>query len=121
MADLVSPKAGEWICTLCAALGGMAAPVLVRDWFGYRGVSGVIYALVGGIMATMLLGVFAGTFILPVFGTMFGPLLILTASIGKPWFLVPWAIALKGLHIAMIEYREEQDTIYRWLPRIDTT
>ncbi|MEM9349856.1 MAG: hypothetical protein AAGA47_06315 [Pseudomonadota bacterium] len=121
MADLVSATAGAWLCTLCAAIGGVTAPILVRDWFGHAGVCGIIYALVGGLMATMLLGVFAGTLILPVFGTMFGPLLVLTASIAKPWFLLPWVISLKGLHSAMVEYRAEQDTIYRWLPRIDTT
>lgn len=119
MVEFAGPVAGEWLCAICAALGAIISGLVMRHRFGHSGIAGGFSAAGGALVATLLLGVVAGTFVLPIFGTMFGPWLVVSAVLNKPWLVLPWLLALYGLHLAMSEYRTEQDSIFRWLPRVD--
>ena len=121
MDELVGVTAGNWLSTALAALGALLAAIILRESFGRPGVWGACQAIVSGAVATCLMGIIAGTMLLPVYGTMFGPWLIIVTIIVKPWLMVPWSLTLYGFHKARAEYAAEQDTIYRYVPKIDAT
>lgn len=117
----VGPTAGDWILVLCAAAGAVIGTLLMRQRFGGRGLRGGLNAVLAGFLATFLMGIVAGTLVLPIFGTMFGPWLILTTVLMKPWLLLPWTLSLFGLHLAAQEYRDEQDSVFNFVPEFDAT
>ncbi|MEL6690072.1 MAG: hypothetical protein AAFP28_07110 [Pseudomonadota bacterium] len=121
MDELVGVTAGNWLSTALAALGALLAVIILRESFGRPGFWGACQAIVSGGVATCLMGIIAGTMLLPVYGTMFGPWLIIVTIIVKPWLMVPWSMALYAFHLARAEYAAEQDTIYRYVPKIDAT
>ena len=121
MDELVGVTAGNWLSTILAASGALLAAIILRESFGRPGLLGAGQAFVSSCVATCLMGIIAGTFLLPVFGTMFGPWLIITTLIVKPWLALPWALALFGFHLARSEYDRERETIFRYVPKIDAT
>ena len=121
MKEIVGPAAGDWISTLFAAAGALLAILMLRDRFGEAGCTGAARAVLGALATTIVLGIIAGTLTLPVYGTMFGPWLVLTVTISKPWLAMTWALSLYGVHLAMAEYKFERDSIHRWIERANTT
>ena len=113
MQEFVGRAAGEWVSTFAAALGGVGAPLILRHRFGLTGVKGTLAAFGAAFVATGLLGILAGTFVLPVFGTMFGPWLILTTVLEQPWLLAPWLLCLYAYHVAEKDYARESETLFR--------
>ncbi|MEM1375054.1 MAG: hypothetical protein AAGF78_11810 [Pseudomonadota bacterium] len=118
---LVGPTAGDWILAMCAAAGALIGTLLMRARFGERGLRGALNAVFAGFVATFLMGIVAGTLVLPIFGTMFGPWLILTTAMTKPWLLLPWSLSLFGMHLAAMEYRDERDSVFNFVPEFDAT
>ena len=114
MTALFGASVGEWFSALAGAVGGASGGGLMRDRFGQPGALGGLSAVLGVFLATMLLGIVAGTLVLPLFGTMFGPWLIVVTTVETPWILLPWVIALFGLHLAMKSYVREQATLDGW-------
>ncbi|MEM1233707.1 MAG: hypothetical protein AAGH70_06235 [Pseudomonadota bacterium] len=117
----VGPTAGGWISALCAAAGAIIGTLLMRQRFGGRGLQGGLNAVLAGLLATFLMGIVAGTLVLPIFGTMFGPWLILTTVLAKPWLSLPWLLSLYALNLAMKEYRDERDSVFNFVPEFDAT
>ena len=113
MDELVGVAAGNWLSTILAASGALLAVIILRAHFGHPGLYGAVKAVVVGCISTCLMGVIAGTFLLPVFGTMFGPWLMITTLIVKPWLALPWALALFAFNVARREYDRERESIFR--------
>ena len=88
-----------WL-TIAAGLGAVAAAFFVRASFGKPGDYGSIIACAGIVNATLLLGIVAGTLLLPVFGTIFGPWLLMAHTFEGHHAILPWALSLYALHLA---------------------
>ncbi|MEO0678226.1 MAG: hypothetical protein AAFZ02_11785 [Pseudomonadota bacterium] len=107
-------SAGLWYATLSAGFSATAVAYGVRRNFGHPGTGGALWSVFFSIVATCVLGIVAGSFILPVFGTMFGPWFMILAVLKTPLLALPWALSLYGLHLAGKEYVAEQATAFRW-------
>lgn len=121
MVEIVGPEIGGMMSVGASFFGGLGSAILVRDRLGREGTRGVLSAIAGGVLATALLGIIAGTIVLPIFGTMFGPWLVLMTAATKPWYVLPWIASLYGMHKARRSYLAEQETLFRYVPRIDAT
>ena len=121
MVDVMGANVARWVLALASAAGACIAGAALRQRFGHPGKAGLIKALTGALIATLTLGIAAGTLVLPIFGTMFGPWLVAVTIVTKPWMVLPWLAALYGFHAAFMAYRAEQETIYRFVSRIDAT
>ncbi len=77
-----------------------------RHFFG-------VYAAVSSIASVLLAGVIGGTIALPVFGTMFGPWLLVVTFVQAPVLLLPVTVALWAFHISYQRYRDERETIFQ--------
>lgn len=117
--DLMGEDIAQGMLAVASAVGGCIAAGLLRDKFGFSGRAGALRALLGVVFATATLGIAAGTFVLPVFGTMFGPWLLVVTLVTKPLVALPWLLSLLGFHLAFRSYRREQNTVFRHLKRID--
>ena len=100
-----------WIVAVSLS-GGYMALRIASDLFGHCGVRGVAKAIVGGLWFTALVGLIAGSFMLPVFGTMFGPFAIVMLIIGSPWAASMWIAGLWSIHLMMRCWRTEQDRLF---------
>ncbi|MEL6913327.1 MAG: hypothetical protein AAFP13_02375 [Pseudomonadota bacterium] len=121
MVEIAGPGIGGVLSALASCAGGLGSAFFLREHFGHGGTLGIVTVLAGGFFATALLGIIAGTILLPIFGTMFGPWLILLTAVTKPWLAAPWLWALFRMHQAREAYLVERETIFRRLPRIDPT
>ena len=119
LVDVIGEGVALWVLALASAGGACISGYLLRDRFGFVGRMGFTKACFGSVLATLALGVAAGTLVLPIFGTMFGPWLLVLTIATKPWMALPWLAALYGFHLAFISYRNERKTIYRHVERID--
>lgn len=99
------------------ALGGGVGTVLsvhlTRDGFGRPGMWGGVQAILSACIATLAAGVIGGTIALPIFGTMFGPWLLVVSFVQAPLLFVPWAGGLLMIHWAYAKFRAERETIFR--------
>lgn len=120
LVDTLGPGSAQWVLVLASAVGACIACALLREKFGYKKKRGAFRAIFGALLATATLGIVAGTFLLPILGTMFGPWLLFVTILTQPVWVLPWVAALIGLQLAFVAYREEQATIFRHLRRIDT-
>ncbi len=95
-----------WIIFAGALSGGISL-FIARGWMGRPGALGIARAIVGSIAVAIIGAVLAGTLILPVYGTFYGPFLLLSAFIAKPWIAIAWFAALLGAHYLMVVLTEE--------------
>ena len=58
--------------------------------WGKPGALGLARAIVGSVAVAILAAIVAGTLIVPLYGTVYGPLLIVSEFIAKPWLAVAW-------------------------------
>lgn len=95
-----------WIIFSGALSGGISL-FIARGWIGSAGALGFARACVGAIAVAIIGAVIAGTLIVPVYGTFYGPFLLLSAFIAKPWLALAWFAALLGAHHLMVILTEE--------------
>lgn len=88
-------------------LGGGMALRAAKGWMGKPGALGLTRAIVGSIAVAILAAIVAGTLIVPLYGTVYGPLLIVSEFIAKPWLAVVWFAVLIGGHYLMAILEEE--------------
>jgi hypothetical protein len=81
-------------------------------WFGYAGIGGWISAAFGALAFSGIGSVTAGTLILPLYGTMFGPLQLIMTMIGKPMLAVIWLGMMICTHGLLGQWRRERDSIF---------
>jgi len=100
-----------WIVT-ASGLGGMIALFLSGDRMGQPGAKGAYRAVAGGIWITFIGALIGGTLGLPVYGTMFGPFIVVVTLLGAPMLAALWAFNLLGIHMLMATYQSERDSIF---------
>lgn len=97
---------------LSGALGADAGLYAARDRFGQAGLIGVRDAIIGGVTATLVATVVAGTLALPGFGTMFGPFAAGVAFWKSPLLLAFWCTMLLSAHLLFAKWRQERQTLF---------
>jgi hypothetical protein len=95
-----------WI-VFAGGLGGGMALRAARGWMGKPGALGFSRAIVGSVVVAILAAIVAGTLILPLYGTVYGPLLLVSEFIAKPWLAMAWFGVLFGGHYLMAILEEE--------------
>lgn len=100
-----------WI-VVASVIGGMSTLFLSGDRLGQRGGKGALRALAGGIWITFFGALIGGTLALPVYGTMFGPFIVMVTFLGAPMLALLWVFNLLGIYLMMGTYQRERDSIF---------
>jgi len=102
----------QWWIVFASAIGGMSALFLAGDRLGQAGWIGVLRAGAGGIWVTFIGSLIGGTLSLPLYGTMFGPFIVVVTLMGAPVLAMLWVFNLIGMHVLMGIYQRERDSIF---------
>lgn len=97
----------NWVIVAGALSGGIAL-YLARNWMGVLGAIGFARAIVGSIVVAFVAAVVAGTLILPVYGTVFGPFLLISEFVATPWLAVLWFAVALAAHFLISKWTEER-------------
>lgn len=95
-----------------SAVGGILALYLAGDRIGRSGTLGFLQGIAGGIWLTFVGALIGGTLALPLYGTMFGPFIVLVTLLGAPFIAFVWVCNLVALHLLMRRYQAERDSIF---------
>lgn len=106
---IITGDFAAWWLGVAGAVGAAAAAYSARNSFGRSGRYGAMIAVVGGVAATLVLGIVGGTIVLPIYGTMFGPWLTVVSAFEGNTAIVPWAAALYGFHRAIAYYQWDRE------------
>ena len=99
-----------WFVT-AGVLGAMAGLYIGRRWFGHEGVRGVLRALAGLIVVSFVGALVGGTLALPLYGTMFGPMMFTLTLAANPVLAVLWVNTLIGSHLLIRVWRRERASL----------
>lgn len=97
---------------LAGVIGGGLALYAARGWMGLEGPMGWARAIVGSSAAALIAAVIAGTLIMPVYGTFYAPLMLVTEFTNQPILAAGWYAAMLGAHYLMTILKRER----RWRP-----
>jgi len=86
-------------------LGAVASVFLLRDGFGRAGRRGWLWAGVAGLAASALGGLFAGTLVMPGYGSMLGAMTVFFAVLEHPTRLAAWLVGVALLHLTARRWR----------------
>ena len=106
-----------WFVT-AGVVGAFVARILAHRWFGLPGPVGWLQAGVGCIMVTTLAGIIGGTIALPIYGTMFGPMMVTVTLAADPLLTMSWFAALMSSHLSARVIRDERDCTFGRINRI---
>ena len=93
---------------LSGAIGGGVSLYLARNWMGLGGALGHARAAIGMVVVAFLAAMVAGTLILPFYGTVVGPFLMITEMVARPWVAIAWAAVAAGAHYLMTIWSDER-------------
>lgn len=96
-----------WVI-LSGAVSGAVALYIARGWMGALGAFGFARALVGSVAIALVASVVAGTLTVPVGGTVYAPLVMVSAFIAKPWIAALWFAGTLGAHYLMSALQDER-------------
>ena len=105
-----------WVL-VAGALGACYGLKACLSWLGHDGVRGWLGAAAGTLIIAFVAAIIAGTLVLPLYGTMFGPFTLLIAIIERPFIAVLWVAGFARVHLWVLEWRHERDSIFRERPR----
>ena len=97
---------------IAGAIGTVSSIYLNRRWFGHEGLAGLRYTAGAILNTTFVATLIAGTFALPFYGTMFGPLAIVGTFWTSPAVLAIWLFVLAGVNLAYGVYRRERASVF---------
>lgn len=97
----------QWVIFAGAASGGIAL-ALARGWMGLEGVFGALRAIVGSVAIAIMAAMIAGLLIDPLLGVVYGPLLLMTEFMDKPWLAAGWFVGAMGIHMLQLHARRER-------------
>ncbi len=100
----------QWII-FAGAVSGAISLALARGWMGMEGTFGVMRALVGSVAISIMAAMIAGILIDPLLGVVYGPVLLLTEFIAKPWLAIAWFAGMMGIHALKLDARRERDLL----------
>ena len=98
---------------VAGAIGGAAALYAARGWLGLSGGIGYARALVGSLAAALIGAVVVGILIMPVYGGIYGPVLLITAFVANPVIAVIWVAVYFCAHYLMLQRSNALDIEYR--------
>ena len=96
-----------WVFFAGAMSGGVAL-YLASGWMAGLGMMGFARAIVGAIAVAVIGAVITGTLTVPFDGTIYGPVMMLSAFIAKPWLAALWFAGMLGAHYLMSILTEER-------------
>lgn len=118
--DGAAPLANSPILHLWRLVAGFVGTAgllwLNRGRFGWPGWRGWMIMAGGALMVTLFAPVAAGTLVLPIYGTMFGPLALTVTLLRRPLLALLWFGTLIAAHRLCTLYRAERATIFS--PRV---
>ncbi|PRY26467.1 hypothetical protein CLV78_101563 [Aliiruegeria haliotis] len=88
-----------------AWIGALLAGTLCAPLFGRADAVGWLWSLLGWTLASLLGGAIGGTFVLPVYGTLFGPLFVFGNMVETPWLLPLWLVLIVPTHLRARQLR----------------
>ena len=100
-----------WLA-LSGAIGAASALSMGRRFLGRSDLLGAVQVLLVFPMITLIAALIAGSLALPIYGTMFGPLALVTTLISNPFLAGVWITAIFGAHAAYAIYREEREVFF---------
>ena len=92
-----------WVA-IVGAFSGALALYATRNWMSLAGRLGTLRAMVGGCISAFLAAVIAGTLIVPFYGTLFAPVLLLTAFTVKPYLVLAWFGIVMMAHLLLVRH-----------------
>ena len=99
---------------LCGAVGTIWSTILCLKWLGFRGTLGALQVALAVVSITFMSSVAAGTLILPLYGTMFGPLSVVMTFINTPALAAAWVGAIVYAHVLIARWRDERESIFEF-------
>ncbi|MEM6477557.1 MAG: hypothetical protein AAF647_00785 [Pseudomonadota bacterium] len=84
-----------------SALGAFCGGAAVWKLMGHAGRRGVLWSLIGAVLATALGGAIGGTLTVPGMGTIAAPFLIFGSMAEVPWLGAVWLILTFAVHWAV--------------------
>lgn len=100
----------SWII-LSAAIGAAAALFLAGTRVGQPGVQGHLRGMMSTIWVSTVGAIVAGTLALPLYGTMFGPMLFFGTLAGQPLLAALWFANLFCAHLLIGKWRAERESL----------
>lgn len=97
---------------MAGALGGFVALRFNLDRFGWLHLRGWARMAGGSLLVTLFAPVVAGSLILPLYGTMFGPFALILTLIRHPVLALVWLGTLLAAHLLLQDHRRERATIF---------
>ncbi len=105
-----------WRYDLWIALsGGVSAALafyLSTPRMGYGGLSGAFRAAAGVVLTSFVASLVAGSLILPVYGTMFGPFSLIVTFAAAPAWAALWLGAMVAAHRLLGFWRAERESVF---------
>ena len=105
-----------WLA-ISGAIGAASALYLGRGFLGRSDVAGAIRVFLALPVISLTASLIAGTFALPIYGTMFGPLALFSTFVSNPLLAGVWITSIFGAHAAHAAYQQERDTIFTAIRR----
>ncbi|MEJ8560201.1 hypothetical protein QTO30_02390 [Yoonia sp. GPGPB17] len=96
-----------WVAISGAISAGVGL-YLARGWMGNLGMMGLARAVVGSVVLTLIAAVIGGSLTVPFEGTLYAPLMVVSAFIAKPWLAAIWFAGTFGAHYLMSVVEEER-------------
>ena len=102
------------IWTIAAgAIGGAASLYAARGWLGLSGGIGYARAVVGSLAAALIGAAIVGILIMPVYGGIYAPVLLISEFVAKPLLAVVWVGVYVGAHYLMLQRSNALDSEYK--------
>lgn len=101
-------------CTFSGLVGAVWSTILCLKWMGHRGAIGWAQFTLALAGITFMTSLVAGSLILPIYGTMFGPFSAAMMFIDAPLVALAWCGATLCGHLIIIKWRQERDTIFEY-------
>ena len=97
-----------WVI-IAGGLASCAALYASRRWMGGRGAMGVARAVLAAIVVSLATAILAGALIVPGYGMLAAPLLVLTAFLAMPVLAIAWFSALFAAHYLFHKVEQEKE------------
>ena len=93
---------------VAGVLGAMTGLYAGRRWFGHEGPRGALKVVAGLLVVSFVGALVGGTLALPLYGTMFGPMMFTLTLAANPALSVLWVASLIGSHLLIRCWRRER-------------
>ncbi|MBS1303796.1 hypothetical protein [Loktanella sp. SALINAS62] len=106
----------EWWFVGCGVFGAMAGLYCARHWIGVTGRYALVKAFCGIVIVSFMGALIGGSLMLPLYGTMFGPMLFAMMLVENPVLALVWIVVLIAAHILISRHRREREQMFAPVP-----